>query len=102
MPMLHPDSISIARDFFWQRGSTRAIRSGEWKAIWNDETGDTLLYHIADDPNEIHDLFRQKKDLAANLARLHSEWSKGLQKPLWPSVVHFREKVDGRWVYFDN
>jgi arylsulfatase A-like enzyme len=102
MPMLHTDSLTPQRDFFWQRGSTKAIRSGEWKAIWNDESGDTLLYHIADDPNEVHDLFQQKRELAANLARLHNEWSKGLQKPLWPSVVHFREKVDGRWVYFDN
>lgn len=99
---LENDSLVPHQELFWQRGSTRAIRAGDWKVIWNDEFGDTLLFNINDDPNELRDLFQVKKNLAAGLIQFHNNWSATLRKPLWPSVVHFREEVDGSWVYFDN
>jgi arylsulfatase A-like enzyme len=99
---LNNDSIVPHNELFWQRGSTRAIRSGDWKVIWNAEFGDTLLFNIGKDPNETLDLFRANKELATDLIGMHENWSGSLDKPLWPSVVHFREKVDGRWIYFDN
>jgi hypothetical protein len=70
--------------------------------VWNAEFGDTLLFNISDDPNETRDLFQLKKDLATDLIRIHDKWSETLSKPLWPSVIHFREEVNGRWIYFDN
>jgi arylsulfatase A-like enzyme len=99
---LENDSIAPHSELFWQRGSTRAIRSGDWKVIWNDEFGDTLLFNIVSDPNESQDLFQLEKNLARDLIGIHDNWSETLHKPLWPSVVHFREEVDGRWIYFDN
>ena len=99
---IHSDSIAPHNELFWQRGNTRAVRSGDWKVVWNAEFGDTLLFNIKDDPNETRDLFQLQKDLATDLIRIHDTWSATLNKPLWPSVVHFREKVNGKWIYFDN
>jgi arylsulfatase A-like enzyme len=99
---IYNDSIIPHRELFWQRGDTRAVRSGNWKVIWNAGMGDTLLYNIGDDPNELRNLFQHKKDLATDLIKIHDRWSETLHQPLWPSIVHFREKVDGRWIYFDN
>ena len=99
---LNNDSIAPHNELFWQRGSSRAIRSGDWKVIWNLEFGDTLFFDIADDPNELHDLYQQKKNLATDLIGAHDNWSQSLHKPLWPSVVLFRENMDGNWIYFDN
>jgi len=102
MPYLFEDTIPQSRQLFWQRGSTRAVRSGDWKVIWNGEFGDTLLFNIADDPFETRDLFQSDKSLARELIGIHYAWSRSLHKPLWPSVVHFREEFEGRWIYFDN
>jgi len=99
---LNNDSLVAHHELFWQRGSTRAIRSGDWKVIWNAEFGDTLLFNINDDPNETTNLFQPEKKLARDLIGIHDNWSKSLHKPLWPSVVHFREEVNGDWIYFDN
>jgi arylsulfatase A-like enzyme len=85
---------------FWQRGSSKAVRAGEWKVIWNEEFKDTLLYHIASDPYEANDLY--PSDQSQRLTGLHREWSDQLPKPLWPAIVYYREWVDGRWVYFNN
>jgi arylsulfatase A-like enzyme len=99
---INNDSMAPHSELFWQRGDSRAMRSGDWKVIWNAETGDTLMFNISDDPNEINDLFELKKGLATDLISKHDNWSETLHKPLWPPVVHFREMVNGRWVYFDN
>ncbi len=96
------DSLVPHSELFWQRGSTRAIRSGDWKVIWNAEFGDTLLFNIGEDPNETRDLFRTNKDLATGLIQIHDKWSGSLQNPLWPPVVHFMDEADGRLIYFDN
>lgn len=85
---------------YWQRGSSKAVRSGDWKAIWNEEFGDTLVYHIADDPFEANNMLPSVK--ARQLTEIHREWSNELPKPLWPAIVYYREWVDGRWVYFNN
>lgn len=99
---INNDSIVPHSELYWQRGNTKAIRSGSLKVIWNPEFGDTLLFDIQDDPNEIHDLFSTEKQIARDLIFHHNTWSATLNKPLWPSVVYFRENVDGRWIYFDN
>jgi arylsulfatase A-like enzyme len=94
------DSLTPHNILYWQRGSSKAVRSGDWKVIWNEEFGDTLMYHITDDPFETDNLLMA--DRARKLAEHHNEWSAQLPEPLWPAVVYYRERVDGRWIYFNN
>ena len=96
------DSLLPHTHLYWQRGPSKAIRSLEWKVIWNEEYGDTLIYNIEHDPNELNDLFSTHKELARQLILVHQDWSGQLPPPLWPSVIHFREEVDGRDFWFDN
>ncbi|MEE4256753.1 MAG: sulfatase-like hydrolase/transferase [Bacteroidales bacterium] len=88
------------KNLYWQRGSSKAVRSGEWKVIWNEEFGDTLVYHIADDPFETSSL--TPSTISRHLTEIHAEWSYNLPEPLWPAIVYYREWVDDRWVYFNN
>jgi arylsulfatase A-like enzyme len=96
------DSIPPHPTLCWQRGNSRAIRSGDWKVLWNPEFGDTLLFDLGHDPGETRNLFPENPELAKDLIRIHSEWSRSLPAPLWPPVVWFRENVDGKWFYFDD
>lgn len=99
---LQNDSLPPHTHLYWQRGNSRAVRSENWKAIWNEASGDTLLYLITSDPYERHDLFSQEKEVARELIRVHQTWSQELPPPLWPPIVRFREEVDGRSFYFEN
>jgi arylsulfatase len=96
------DSLVPHEHLYWQRGASRAIRSGDWKAIWNEEFGDTLLYDLKTDPNEDSDQFSQNKDMARNMVRIHSDWSDRLPAPLWPPVMWFGENIGNRWIYFED
>lgn len=96
------DSIASDRHLCWQRGNSRAIRSGDWKVMWNEEFTDTLMYNITQDPYETLDLYAENRSRALELIKVHQEWSGSLPGPLWPPIVHFREQVDGRWFYFDS
>jgi arylsulfatase A-like enzyme len=102
LPFIQADSLLPHPHLYWQRGNSRAIRSLDWKVIWNEAHSDTLIYHISRDREENHNLLASHRDLAIQLIRIHKDWSQHLPPPLWPSIVHFREEVDGRWFYFDN
>jgi arylsulfatase A-like enzyme len=96
------DSTPPHPNLYWQRGNSKAIRAGEWKVIWNEDSGDTLMYDLVADPYEKNDLFGHHKSLARQLTLVHGEWSGQLPPPLWPSIVRFREDVEGRSFYFEN
>jgi arylsulfatase A-like enzyme len=102
LPYIENESMVPHQHLFWQRGKSKAIRSGDWKVIWNEEFGDTLLYNIQIDPTETDDRYVKNKSLSLDLIQIHEKWSGSLSEPLWPPIVHFREMVDARWFYFDN
>lgn len=43
-----------------QSGILRGLRKGDWKLIYNMQ-GNARLYHLPDDPAEIHDLYHDKR-----------------------------------------
>ena len=96
------DSVRPHPNLYWQRGNSKAIRCGDWKVVWNEEFGDTVMYDLLTDPYELYNKYADNKALAIELTGLHQEWSDRLPQPLWPAVIHFRERVDDRWFYFDD
>jgi arylsulfatase A-like enzyme len=96
------DSVAPHPFLFWQRGQSKAIRSQRWKALWNEDSGDTLLFDLSNDPGEEHDLFGRFPDTAIWLTEVHRVWSESLPAPSWPPIVRFSEDFNGRKVYFDN
>lgn len=106
LPLL-TDSATIElaeRPFYWERGSSKAIRTSNWKMMWHTERQDTLLYHISVDPLETEDVYQQFKDqqVITELLSQYNQWSAQNQLPLWPEMIYFLEEIDGRWFYFDN
>lgn len=102
LSFIDADTLIPHPHLFWQRGNSKAIRSGDWKLIWNEEFGDTLMYDIHFDPEEKFELYTRDRRRARALIRIHDEWSAKLPPALWPPIVHYREMVDHRWFYFDN
>lgn len=92
------------RTFYWERGSSKAIRTREWKMMWHTEKQDTLLYQISIDPLETNDVYQERKNdlVIANLLAQYHQWSAQNEPPRWPAMIYYLEEVDGRWYYFDN
>jgi arylsulfatase A-like enzyme len=87
---------------FWQRGFSKALRSNEWKFILNEEAGDTLLYDLINDPYEKNNLCTTQGEVIQELLKAHNHWSNENSDPLWPSMIYFYSKKDGKDFYFDQ
>jgi len=70
---------------YWRRDDDYAIRKGDWKLAWNDHSvmpgSDAMLFNLAEDPGEHHDLSAKHPKLKQELQDLFDEWD----SPLPPS-----------------
>ncbi len=79
---------------YWQSGTIRAVRAGDWKFQVDGVRKTAWLYDLANDPTERHNLIgkrpREEKRLRALLAAHH----RGRTPPLYPSVAHLPVMID--------
>lgn len=87
---------------FWQRGFSKAVRTGQWKLLLNEDSGDTLLYDISQDPFEHRNIYGSQKTTAERLLEKHKQWSSELADPLWPSNVYYQFQEGESVYYFDQ
>jgi len=70
---------------YWRRDDDYAVRKGDWKLAWNDHSvppgSDAMLFNLAEDPGEHHDLSAKHPRLKQELQDLFDEWD----SPLPPS-----------------
>jgi len=67
----------------WRQGPAWAIRSGPWKLVSTDGS-DRLLFDLASDHAEQHDVAAQHPERVAQLAARHEAWARTLAEPSWP------------------
>jgi hypothetical protein len=103
LPFLIDSTAGYPHDYlFWQRGFSKALRSNEWKFILNEESGDTLLFHLIDDPYEENNVSGSKGKVKQRLLGIHNEWSSKNNSPLWPSMIYFYSQKEEKAFYFDQ
>lgn len=94
------DSVTPARDLFWRSGYNKAVRSGKWKLVKDDMSGNVVLYDLSSDKNERIDLSAERPETVDSLIQLHKEWEKGTVDPKWPRVMDFRFPTEDGDFYF--
>ena len=71
---------------FWRTGTYRTVRSGDWKLQLSDPDETPLLFNLAVDPTEQHNLAASEPEQLNRLKRLietgMSDWSVPLRPPL--------------------
>ncbi|MCB2208432.1 MAG: sulfatase-like hydrolase/transferase [Bacteroidetes bacterium] len=103
IPYIKDSALGNPHEYlFWQRGFSKALRSNEWKLILNEESGDTLLYHLSKDPYEDNNVSSTQSKIKLELSKVHNQWSGRNSHPLWPSMIYFFSKKDGNAYYFDQ
>jgi arylsulfatase A-like enzyme len=65
---------------YWRRDNDYAIRRGDWKLTWNDASGPMkiMLFDLANDPGEYHDLAGKYPEKAQLLQDLFDAWDHNL------------------------
>lgn len=72
---------------FWRSGYSKAVRKGDWKLYINERANTSLLYNIADDLEEKHDLSASNQEKLNELLNDLKAWESQLHAPLWPFIV---------------
>jgi arylsulfatase A-like enzyme len=68
------------------RGARRAVLNGDWKLIdWT--AGPPELYNLADDPGELHNLYRPEDAVGAMLQARVSAWASSMPRTTQPRAV---------------
>ncbi len=67
---------------YWRRDDDYAIRKGDWKLAWNDHScppgSDAMLFNLAEDRGEYHDLSAEQPKLKRELQDLFDTWDSRL------------------------
>lgn len=87
---------------YWYRGNTRAIRSKDWKMVWNEEFKEKSLYYFGVDNLEKTNKLSENTEIAHDLEKTYNNWARELTKPLWPPLVYFVYEDNGVVYHFDN
>lgn len=65
-PLLKQDKKDIYRQFFWEHQGNQAVREGDWKLVKRNNQP-WQLYHLEQDPTELHDLSEENESLLDKL-----------------------------------
>lgn len=87
---------------FWQRGISKALRTNEWKLLFNDKTGDQLLYNLKENKYENPNEFDAHAEIVQQLKDAHAVWRTTHTEPLWPAVIYYVAEKDGKEYYFEQ
>ena len=60
---------------YWEHMKHRAVRHGDFKALWQKEIGEWKLYNIATDRNEMFDLSDKYPELLETMTNKWEEWT---------------------------
>ena len=79
------------------------MRKGDWKLYINERANTTLLYNIADDYEEQHDLSSTNTTKLNELKADLAAWESQMHTPLWPfKRSELMPDIKGYQFYFPN
>jgi arylsulfatase A-like enzyme len=74
------------QSLYWRYGDKRAIRSGEWKLVLDDQTPHQL-FDLVKDRAEAMDRSKDHPEIAGDLLSRYESWSRELEAPRWQSIL---------------
>jgi arylsulfatase A-like enzyme len=106
MPWLKPETSATAaqvsphKALFWRSNTSWAVRQGPWKLVGDEKSGHHVLYNLAVDKPEQHNLYAASPDIVRMLEAAYKEWEQKTIPPLWPRVMDYRFTTEDGDFYF--
>ena len=87
------------RSLFWRSDFNRTVRRGSWKLVQNRRDGQVLLFDLAEDPGEQHDVANDQPAVVAELVTVLDAWEREMAPALWPRVMnyHYADALGSYW-----
>lgn len=89
-----PSSAQDERMLFWEHQDHWAVRQGPWKLVYTHEQGShpaPRLFHLQDDPAELHDLKEQHPGRYKRLHAAYQQWAKEVGVLPFDSLILARD-----------
>ncbi|HSY60912.1 MAG TPA: arylsulfatase, partial [Cytophaga sp.] len=80
------DRRDVHEKLFWEHEGNKAVRSGNWKLVYELEYGKWELYNLATDRSETNDLAATYPEEVKRLQALHDQWSKHVGVEDWLKI----------------
>lgn len=97
MPWLSKKNSSTIHDkLFWYSDYNKAIRLNNWKLIVNTWNKTVELYDLTNTNIETYDQSSQQTIKVNELTNYINEWISTLPQALWPRLVDYQLKVNGK------
>jgi arylsulfatase B len=100
LPLLRGEATKLGREtLYWGLGRHWAVRHGEWKLVAL-HGHPPMLFDLAADPGERHDLAAAHPREVARLERLYRKWRQPMAPARWPTQetlwVPLQDILDGK------
>lgn len=81
VPVFRGETKDREKPLFWSWRRGKAVRQGEWKAVWQGEVQDEwALFNLTNDPAEMNDLSSEYKEKLLELVVLFQQWETEMKR----------------------
>lgn len=81
---------------FWRTDYNKALKSQDWKLIWNTRDEQYFLYDLGKNNYEKENHSERYPEKVRELMEVYEEWERQMKDPLWPGVMEFHYVINGK------
>jgi len=85
---------------FWRTDYNKAVRTPDWKLIWNERDEQVFLYRIGSDKGEKSNVAKKYPRIVRELKEAYDGWEQGMKPPMWPGLMEFRFDIEGETTWW--
>jgi arylsulfatase A-like enzyme len=91
---LSEPEVTLSRPLFWRSGGYKVVLQDGWKLQFQEQTGQTWLFDLNEDPTEREELSATRPEKLAALKTVLDRLDSEMAEPLWPSLMDANIAVD--------
>lgn len=91
---LSEPKVTLSRPLFWRTGGYKVVQQDGWKLQFQEQTGQTWLFNLNEDPTEREELSATRPEKLAALKTVLDRLDSDMAEPLWPTARDMKIAVD--------
>jgi arylsulfatase A-like enzyme len=87
LPYLGDPEVGPHEYLYWRTDFNKAIRTPQWKLIWNTRDNQMFLYDLTQDNFEMDNVAASFPAVVEELKSIYVKWEQQMLPPFWPGVM---------------